>query len=128
MFYSKRTLLKNYFKSVNSDYKYQNNFNLTLEEKRRKGKYPIIEDDFGTHVFRDKVSTVIKYLDSLKNVDYFLIDTLFKSDEYALDILKMFKEGYSEELALKLMEKYDEEWDDGFLNLKTIYKKDDEDE
>lgn len=121
MFYSKRKLLKNYFESVNLDYDYKNNLNLTLKEKRRKGNYPIIEDDFGTHVFRNKVSTVIKHLDSLKNVDYLLIDSLFKSDEYALDILKMFKEGYSKEITNKLMKKYDEKWDEGFLNLKTIY-------
>lgn len=125
MFYSKRKLLKSYFSSVNLIYDYENKMTLTLEETRRKGNYPIIEDKFGTHVFRNRVSTVIKYLDELKDVDYFLIDSLFKSDEYALQILKMFKKGYDEIRVQKLMDNYNEKWDEGFLNLRTIYKKDD---
>lgn len=122
MFYSHRKLLKSYFDYVNKVYNYQDKTTLRLEEAKRKGLYPIIEDKFGTHIFRKNVSTVIKHLNDLKEVDYFLIDSLFKDDLYALDIIKMFQEGYNEKTADEVMKKYTEEWDDGFLDLKTIYK------
>lgn len=122
MFYSHRKLLDSYFNHVNKDYNYENKTTLTLEEERRKGKYPIIEDEFGTHIYREKVSTVVKYLDSLEMIDYFLIDTIFKDDLYAIEVLKMFKEGYSLEKEEKIKNKYKEQWDNGFLDIKTIYK------
>lgn len=124
MFYSKRSLLSSYFNSLNIIYDFKEKTTLTLEETFRKGRYPIIEDKFGTHVFRENVSSVINYLEYLKEVDYFLIDSLFKDDLYALEILKMFKNTNPKEIATQIMDKYKEKWDDGFLNLKTIYKKD----
>lgn len=124
MFYSKRKLLKSYYNYVEVPYDYLNKTNLSIEELNRDYKYPIIEDKFGTHIFRENVSSVIKHLDSLKGVDYFLIDSLFKDDFYAIDIIKLFKKGYNENETSKIMNKYKEQWDDGFLNLKTIYKKD----
>jgi|SRR5690554_443287 len=122
MFYSHRKLLGSYFEHINKVYDYENKTTLTLEEKRRKGKYPVIEDKFGTHVYREKVSTVIKYLNKLKMIDYFLIDTIFKDDIYAIMILKMFKEGYTLKKEEELKNKYKEQWDNGFLDIKTIYK------
>lgn len=126
MFYSKRKLLKSYFKHIDKIYNYENKKTLTIEELKKEGRYPIIEDEFGTHIFRKNVSTVIKYLKELKDVDYFLIDSLFKDDLYSLDIIKMFNETYNEDQINKLMNKYNEKWDDGFFDLKTIYKKDEE--
>ncbi len=125
MFYSKRKLLKSYFEFIDKPYNYHKT-TLKIEELNREGKYPITEDQFGTHIFRDKVSTVIKHLDELKGVDYFLIDSIFKDDEYALEMLKMFRNGYDEDKVKDLQEKYEERWDDGFLNINTIYKKDEE--
>ncbi len=126
MFYSKRNLLKSYFKEVDIPYDYLNKTSLKIIEKSRLGSFPIIEDEFGTHIFRSDISSVINHLDDLKDVDYFLIDTLFKSDKYGIDILKLFKDGYDEKEVNLIKEKYNEKWDDGFLNLKTIYKRNEE--
>lgn len=123
MFYSKRMLLESYFNNIKFDYDFKNKTTLTLKEKTRDLLYPIIEDNFGTHIFRGNVSTVIRHLDDLKGVDYLLIDSMFKDDLYALDILRLFQEGYNENKVLELEQKYNEKWDDGFLNLKTIYKR-----
>lgn len=123
MFYSKRKLLKSYFDNVNIEYDFLDKTSLKIIEKSRLGSFPITEDKFGTHVFRSEVTSVINHLEGLENVDYLLIDTIFKTDEYGIDILKMFKSGYDEQTTLLLQEKYNEKWDDGFLNLRTIYKR-----
>lgn len=126
MFYSKRKLLNSYFQTIGKDYDYQGKKTLTLKEQTRKSLYPIIEDEYGTHIFRSEVSTVLKQVENLKDVDYLLIDTIFKDDYYGEQIIDFFKNGYNEKEITKLQEKYNEVWDEGFLFTKTIYKKDEE--
>lgn len=123
MFYSKRQLLKSYLKEINKEYDYINKMFYIKEEKRTE-KMPIIEDDFGTHVYRSKVSSTIDHLNDLENVDYLLVDSMFYDDNYAVDILKMFKAIITKD---EVLNKYNQEWDNGFLTIKTIYKREDND-
>ncbi|MFA6800679.1 MAG: U32 family peptidase, partial [Acholeplasmataceae bacterium] len=123
MFYSKRQLIKNYMDFINQENYLHNKQTIKLiEEKRKDEPYPILEDLAGTHVFRSQVFDSIDYLDVLSPiVDYLVIDTIFKDDDYAIEILKMYKhqKGLSKE---ELMKKYDEIWDHGFFFKKTLYK------
>ena len=123
MFYSKRHLLKSYLKEIKQEYHYQNK-NLFLKEEKREEKMPIVEDEFGTHVYRSNVSSIIDHLANLKNIDYLLVDSMFYDDRYCLDILKMFK---GEKTKEAIQDKYKQIWDDGFLTTKTIYKREEND-
>ena len=123
MFYSKRSLLTSYFKEINKEFTYKGK-TLLIKEEKRSENLPIIEDDFGTHVYRSKISTVIDYLEDLANVDYLLVDSLFYDDEYSKDILKMFSNKKTKE---EIINKYNQEWDNGFLTTKTIYKRNEND-
>lgn len=120
MFYSRRNLLTSYFKEIDKPFIYKNK-KLTIKEEKRSEYMPIIEDDFGTHVYRSKVSSVVGYLEQLKGLDYLLIDSMFYDDYYAVDILKMFKNKITKE---EVTNKYDQSWDNAFLTTKTIYKRD----
>lgn len=124
MFYSKRKLIKNYFKETNISHAYLNKQTLKLKERKREGYYPIIEDKFGTHIFRKSVSTVLYQLEQLKGVDYLLIDSIFHDDNYTKQILSLFVSKINETKIEQLKKDYDEQWDEGFLFTKTIYKKD----
>ncbi len=123
MFYSKRQLVDNYMNFIGEENYLHNSQTLKIiEEKRSQEPYPILEDKAGTHVFRSKVFDSVDYLDELKEfVDYLVIDTIFENDQYAKDIIDMYKgmNGLSREEA---QEKYDETWDHGFFFKKTIYK------
>lgn len=123
MFYSKRKLLDNYKELIKSevDYTFLQNLKIT-EPKRKDEPYPILQDSAGTHVFRSHVMNSFSFIKELeKVVDYFVIDTIFKSDDYGYDILRF----YNNETILEqeIMEKYQEKWDNGFLNKKTYYKR-----
>lgn len=119
MFYSRRPLLKSYFETIGLDHNYHHD-KMRIKEEKREGFHPIIEDDYGTHVFRSEVTSYSHYIDQL-DVDYLLVDGIFHDDEYVIDILKLFKNP-SKQLAKQLQEKYNEIWDDGFLFKETIYK------
>ncbi len=56
-------------------------------------------------------------------VDYFVVDTIFKDDAYALAVIKLYQETYDENQAETIKKAYDESWDEGFLHLKTMYKR-----
>ncbi len=124
MFYSQRKLISNFQKEydlldLGDKYKYH-----LTEMQRENEKYPILEDDNGTHVFRSNVTNSFNVLNDLKEVvDYFVIDTIFKDDKYGQIMLDLYKHGYKEEVVTSLKERYSEKWDDGFFFEKTVYLK-----
>ncbi|MBU1093836.1 MAG: U32 family peptidase [Firmicutes bacterium] len=125
MFYSKRQLIDNFMDFTESENVYHNRQDLKIvEENRKEDPYPILEDQAGTHVFRSQVLSSINHLSALKGfVDYLVIDSLFKDDDYALSVLKMYKAEKEDLEQIQLIKnKYQEVWDEGFFYKKTIYK------
>ncbi|MDY0211012.1 MAG: U32 family peptidase [Acholeplasma sp.] len=123
MFYSKRQLIEAYFENKQTPNLYHNQRNLTVvEEKRPEFRYKALEDEAGTHIFRENVFSGIDYQDQLKNaVDYVIIDTIFHDDLYALEVLKCFLDP-NESSRKRIQQQYQEKWDTGFFFKKTVYK------
>jgi putative protease len=125
MFYSKRQLIDNFVAYTNQENNYHAEQNLKIIEENRKDEaYPIIEDAAGTHVFRSSVFSSLNHLVELSSyIDYLVIDTLFKDDQYALQILPLYRhQEINIEVINQLKQTYNETWDEGFLFTKTIYK------
>jgi putative protease len=123
MFYSKRQLIDNYMHFIGEENHLHNKQSLKIiEEKRSESPYPILEDKGGTHVFRSEVFDSLDYLNELEPyVDYLVIDTIFKDDAYAKEIIGLYKK--QENMSIEDIQKaYDETWDHGFFFKKTIYK------
>lgn len=121
MFHSKRRLIKTFF-----DYtKHKQKTDLTNQtykiiEEIRDEAYPIYQDQFGTHIFREKPLASIRVFESLTPyVDNFIIDTQFYQNDVIYDIIDDYvalKAGHSIDAS-----KYDDH-DDGFYYKKTVYK------
>ena len=121
MFYSRRLLLNSYFEEIGKTHDYYHE-NMRLKEEKREPFHPIIEDQFGTHVYRSEVTSTLDILEDIKALDYLVIDSIFHDDDYAIDILKLYQNNLDINQVSQLQEKYHETWDTGFLYLKTIYK------
>lgn len=124
MFYTKRQLVETYMRVHGEDHPYHDARNLRLiEETRLDDAMPILEDEAGTHVFRAHVLSSLDVLRALENmVDYLLIDTIFKDDDYARAVLPLYHEKKKDDAIINtLQQTYDETWDDGFFHQKTIY-------
>ena len=65
---------------------------LALEEEKERVNLSILEDKGGTHVFRGVVFNSLNDIKALSSVvDYLIIDTLFKDDQYAKEVLPLYK-------------------------------------
>ena len=125
MFYSKRQLVHNFMDFQDKKNIYHKSQSLKIiEEQRSEEPYPIIEDMAGTHVFRSNVFSSLLYLNDLKeSIDYLVVDTIFKDDDYAKKILPLYKENLLDEKIIEeLKTTYEENWDTGFFHKKTVYK------
>lgn len=125
MFYSKRPILSRYSEYIQTDNNYINQTDLRLKEpKRTEERYPLLEDQAGTHVFRGSILNVFNDLDQInKVIDYGIIDTLFLDDLYAHDVINMYKH-HDESLKNKIIDAYKQVWHEGFLHQKSFIKDD----
>ncbi len=122
MFHSKRRLVKTFFDYTKDDdankYTHQT---LHIKEEIRDAFYPMIQDDHGTHIFRDKPLASFEHLKTLKNdVDALLIDGLFYEPDRFLTIVKDYIRALKGETIDA--SRYDDH-DQGFYFKDTIYQK-----
>jgi len=128
MFHSRRPLIENFFKYNKEAYdKYVNNRNIYLIEEIRNESYPVVQDNHGTHIFRDKIMESYQEINILNEIlDVFIIDSVFKNTAYLIETLQNYHKILNtkdQSSAKKISEKYQENHDSGFLYKKTVYDK-----
>lgn len=114
MFYSKRKLISLYLEHKEIDgYQVNNNHYFTLEERTRKGRhYPILEDEKGTHIFRDMKLESFEEVSILKEkLNDIFIERLFLDDQEYEAAIKAYN---NDQFVESFMEKYGEEYHHGF--------------
>ncbi|MCH6266455.1 MULTISPECIES: peptidase U32 family protein [Neobacillus] len=97
MFQSKRSLLGNYFEYQGKVMEIENRKqqkNMFLHDNERENKYPIFEDENGTHIMSPNDICIIDELQDMleAGVDSFKIDGILKSPEYILAVTKLYRE------------------------------------
>ena len=100
---------------------------LKIVEEIRNEEYPIFQDKHGTHIFREKALESFQEVIKLnKFLDVFIIDSIFKDDEYLLEVLMKYKHIINTnnlEESKKYTKIYENDHDSGFLYKKTVYDK-----
>jgi U32 family peptidase len=97
MFQSKRSLLGNYYEYQGKVMEIENRKmekNMFLHDKERENKYPIFEDENGTHIMSPNDICIIDELQEMleAGVDSFKIDGILKTSEYLLVVTKAYRE------------------------------------
>lgn len=96
MFQSKRSLIGNYFlfqdKAMEVENRSQNK-NMFLHDKERSNKYPIYEDQNGTHIFSPNDICMIDELDEFLDaeVDSLKIDGIFHEASYVTEVTGYYR-------------------------------------
>jgi U32 family peptidase len=141
MFQSKRSLLGNYFEYQGKVMEIENRTqqkNMFLHDKERDNKYPIFEDENGTHIMSPNDVCIIDELQDMleSGVDSFKIDGILKTPEYLQAVTKIYREAidlYAEDpdlyedkkealLAdLEAIQPVDRSLDTGFYFKETVY-------
>lgn len=141
MFQSKRSLLGHYFeyqgKSLEVE-KTKYDKNKFLHDKERGNKYPIFEDENGTHIMSPNDVCIIDELQDMieVGVDSFKIDGLLKSTDYLVKVTELYRKAIDvcvedpdayEDLKTDLLEEIESiqpknrSLDTGFFFKETVY-------
>ena len=114
MFYSKRKLISNYFiyKNVVKE-KIKNNDKFRIKEEMRPDSfYPILEDESGTHIFRDKALNSFDEIEVLRTgLDDFFIERIFMDDEEYYDSIRAYQD---QSFVDEFLSKYEKHYNKGF--------------
>ncbi len=127
MFQSKRTLLGNYFEYQGKALEIENRKeqkNMFLHDKERQNKYPIFEDENGTHIMSPNDICIIDELQDMMEagVDSFKIDGILKTAEYIVEITKLYREAI--DVVAENLEEYEEQKDSLLEKAEEIQPKD----
>jgi putative protease len=97
MFQSKRSLIGNYFeyqgKTMEIEERKEDK-TLFLHDKERENKYPIFEDENGTHIMSPNDICIIDELEEMIDVgiDSLKIDGILKSTEYIIEVTRKYRQ------------------------------------
>ncbi|MFC4320880.1 peptidase U32 family protein [Litchfieldia salsa] len=96
MFQSKRSLIGNYFEYQDKVMEIENRKlekNMILFDKERDNKYPIFEDENGTHIMSPNDICIIDELEDMidAGIDSFKIDGVLKTSEYIIEVTKRYR-------------------------------------
>lgn len=97
MFQSKRTLIGNYFNYQGRNMKVdslKDDKGLFLHDPERNAKYPIFEDENGTHIMSPNDICIIDELAEMleAGVDSFKIDGILKNSDYIIEVTKLYRQ------------------------------------
>jgi U32 family peptidase len=117
MFQSKRSLLGNYFEYRGKAMEIENRKeqrNMFLHDEERHNKYPIYEDENGTHIMSPNDMCIVDELGEMieAGIDSFKIDGVQKSSDYILEVTKLYRKAI--DLCVEDEVQYDKQ-KDGFL-------------
>ncbi len=110
MFQSKRNLLGNYFEYRGKSMMIENQTekkNMLLYDDERNNKYPIFEDENGTHIMSPNDMCIIDELQELidAGVDSFKIDGVLQPDSYVKQVTAFYRQAI--DLAVEHEDEYE---------------------
>ena len=123
MFQSKRSLLGNYFEYQGKVMEIENRKvekDMFLLDNERNNKYPIFEDENGTHIMSPNDMCIIDELSEMidAEVDVFKIDGVLKSPQYILEVTKKYRQAI--DLCVDDREEYENVKDDLFEEIESL--------
>ncbi|KEF39377.1 collagenase-like protease [Schinkia azotoformans MEV2011] len=123
MFQSKRSLIGNYYEFQGKSMKIENRSGqdqMYLHDKERDNKYPIFEDENGTHIMSPNDICIIDELEELidAGIDSFKIEGLLKSSEYIVEVTKKYRKAI--DLCVETRDQYEKIKDQLVADIEAI--------
>ncbi len=122
MFYSNRKLISLYENKNNTKYPHDS---LYLREVTRNDLFPVLENEYGTQIYRSYQICYLKYLSQL-NLKYEYIETLYIDKKTMVLILKAIKDFKSDndlDKAMNIINSLGITIKDGFSLKDSVYQK-----
>lgn len=123
MFQSKRSLVGNYFEYQGNVMEIENRKkekDMFLFDEERGNKYPIFEDENGTHIMSPNDVCIVDELEEMidAGVDSFKIEGILKSTEYLIEVTKIYRKAI--DLCVENRDEYEDIKDDLLAKLEEL--------
>jgi len=123
MFQSKRSLVGNYFEYQGNVMEVENRKkekDMFLFDEERGNKYPIFEDENGTHIMSPNDVCIVDELEEMidAGVDSFKIEGILKSTEYLIEVTKIYRKAI--DLCVENRDEYEDIKDDLLTQLEEL--------
>ena len=122
MFHSRRPLIENFFKHTKDKDPEEvlDRRDLTIVEEIRDEHYPIYQDTYGTHIFREKPRQSFTVLERLKEVlDVFVVDSILLKESDFIEAVADYRLAIDKEVSQSMISKYKHTHDDGLYFKRT---------
>ncbi|MCM3619227.1 U32 family peptidase [Sutcliffiella horikoshii] len=122
MFQSKRSLIGHYFEYQGKTMEVEKGKEraMLLHDKERNNKYPVYEDENGTHIMSPNDMCIIDELEEMidAEVDSFKIDGVLQTPEYIVEVTKRYRKAI--DLCVEDREQYEDIKDDLLSELEEL--------
>ncbi len=122
MFQSKRSLIGHYFEYQGKTMEVEKGKEraMLLHDKERNNKYPVYEDENGTHIMSPNDMCIIDELEDMidAEVDSFKIDGVLQNPEYIVEVTKRYRKAI--DLCVEDREQYEDIKDDLLSELEEL--------
>ncbi|KMJ60231.1 peptidase U32 [Bacillus sp. LL01] len=122
MFQSKRSLIGHYFEYQGKTMEVEKGKEraMLLHDKERNNKYPVYEDENGTHIMSPNDMCIIDELEEMidAEVDCFKIDGVLQTPGYMVEVTKRYRKAI--DLCVKDREQYEDIKDDLLAELEEL--------
>ncbi|WP_339146986.1 MULTISPECIES: peptidase U32 family protein [unclassified Sutcliffiella] len=122
MFQSKRSLIGHYFEYQGKTMEVEKGKEraMLLHDKERNNKYPVYEDENGTHIMSPNDMCIIDELEEMidAEVDSFKIDGVLQTPEYMVEVTKRYRKAI--DMCVEDREQYEEIKDDLLSELEEL--------
>ncbi|MCG1022273.1 peptidase U32 family protein [Sutcliffiella horikoshii] len=122
MFQSKRSLIGHYFEYQGKTMEVEKGKEraMLLHDKERNNKYPVYEDENGTHIMSPNDMCIIDELEEMidAEVDSFKIDGVLQTSEYMVEVTKRYRKAI--DLCVENREQYEEIKEDLLSELEEL--------
>lgn len=122
MFQSKRSLIGHYFEYQGKTMEVEKGKEraMLLHDKERNNKYPVYEDENGTHIMSPNDMCIIDELEEMidAEVDSFKIDGVLQTSEYMVEVTKRYRKAI--DLCVEDREQYEEIKEDLLSELEEL--------
>ena len=122
MFQSKRSLIGHYFEYQGKTMEVEKGKEraMLLHDKERNNKYPVYEDENGTHIMSPNDMCIIDELEEMidAEVDSFKIDGVLQNPEYIVEVTKRYRKAI--DLCVEDREQYEDIKDDLLSELEEL--------
>lgn len=122
MFQSKRSLIGHYFEYQGKTMEVEKGKEraMLLHDKERNNKYPVYEDENGTHIMSPNDMCIIDELEEMidAEVDSFKIDGVLQAPEYMVEVTKRYRQAI--DLCVEDRERYEDVKDELLSELEEL--------